>query len=557
GKVLPYAAIPEADREACLDLLHDRTRDPAQTPLATFLAHFAVQAGGGPERRGTDDAGPAEQRLAEQVVRGESDGLEDLLAILLRRRTALSIINEVLVPAMRRVGELFGRGELLLPFVLQSAEVMKRAVDRLQPQPGRGATDGGRRVLLATVQGDVHDIGKNLVDIILSNNGYRVLNVGIKIPAAEIVARAREHAVDAIGLSGLLVKSALVMQDDLAAFRAAGLRVPVLLGGAALTPRFVARDCAPCYDGPVVYCSDAFAGLRALRELEAGTLRSTEWSEAGSPAAARPGTRAVELSHDHPIPEPPFLGRRHVADLDPRVVLPYLNEQALFRGRWGYRRRQLSAEAYEELLSGTVRPKLEQLTRLALEERLLAPRVAYGWFRAHAEGDALVVEHEGVAHRFAFPRQAAPPHLCLADYFRTAEQGGDVAGFFVATAGDRLPARARELFGADRYRDYLELHGLGVEYADGLAELWHERMRVELGLGERRTAGHDPARTYRGARYAFGYPACPDLAAHRELFALLAPEGIGVSLTESWEMVPELTTSALVAHHPQAGYFAV
>ena len=558
GKVLPYAALPEADREVCLDLLHDRTRDPSRTPLAALLAHFAEPATRAPEGRPGRGEGPAEERLAEHVVRGESDGLEDVLSILLRRRTALSIINELLVPAMRRVGELFGRGELLLPFVLQSAEVMKRAVDRLQPHLARDEAEGGRRVLLATVQGDVHDIGKNLVDIILSNNGYRVFNVGIKIPAAELVARAREHAVDAIGLSGLLVKSALVMQDDLAAFRAAGLRVPVLLGGAALTPKFVARDCAPAYDGPVVYCADAFAGLRALRELEAGTLRSTEWSDA-APAAVRPDRRPAELTRDHPVPTPPFLGRRHVTDVDPRAVLPYLNEQALFRGRWGYRRRQLTAEAYEELLRETVRPKFARLTRLALDEGLLAPRVAYGWFRAHAEGDALVVEHEGAAHRFPFPRQATPPHLCLADYFKTAAEGGDVAGFFVVTAGERLPARARELFGADRYRDYLELHGLGVEYADALAEYWHARMRVELGLEEPRPAETTgpAARDYRGARYAFGYPACPDLSAHRELFALLAPEALGVTLTESWEMVPELSTSALVAHHPQAKYFAV
>ncbi|NMC70524.1 MAG: dihydropteroate synthase, partial [Myxococcales bacterium] len=456
GKVLPYAAIPEADRRACLDLLYDRAPGDGRTPLAAFLEHFTAVAGGAePGREADGDAGPPEERLAEQVVRGDADGLEDALAVLLRRRPALSILNDVLLPAMRRVGEMFARGELLLPFVLQSAEVMKRAVDRLRPHLEGAGGDGGRRVLLATVQGDVHDIGKNLVEILLRNNGYRVINIGTKVPAAEIVARARAETVDAIGLSGLLVQSALVMRDDLTAFRAAGLRVPVLLGGAALTPKFVARDCAPLYDAPVVYCADAFAGLRALRELEAGTLRSTEWSEVAA-NGDRAEPRAAGIAHDHPVPRPPFFGRRHVTDIDPRAVLPYLNEPALFRARWGYRRGPRSAEAYEELLRTTVRPKYEALVRQATDEGLLAPRAAYGWFRACADGDALVVEHDGAEYRFAFPRQAAPPHRCLSDFFRTAAEGGDVVGFFVVTAGDRLVERARELFGADRYRDYFE-----------------------------------------------------------------------------------------------------
>ena len=559
GKVLPYAAIPEADRRVCLDLLYDRAPDDGRAPLAAFLEHFAGAAGPEAERGAAGDDGPPEERLAEQVVRGDADGLEDALAVLLRRRSALSILNDVLVPAMRRVGELFGRGELLLPFVLQSAEVMKRAVDRLRPHLEReGDGAAGRRVLLATVQGDVHDIGKNLVAILLGNNGYRVIDAGIKAPAAEIAARARAEAVDAIGLSGLLVQSALVMRDDLGAFRAAGLRVPVLLGGAALTPKFVARDCAPRYDGPVVYCADAFAGLRALRELEAGTLRSTEWSEVAEAGEGAP-VRAEGISHDHPVPRPPFFGRRHVTDIDPRAVLPYLNEPALFRARWGYRRGKLSEEAYEALLRETVRPKYEELVRQALAEGLLAPRAAYGWFRAWADGDALVVEHDGAKYRFAFPRQAAPPRRCLSDFFRSAAEGGDVVGLFLVTAGERLGERARALFAADRYRDYFELHGFGVEFVEALAESWHERMRVELGIAEPRAAetADGPTRGGRGARYAFGYPACPDLSLHRELFALLGPEAIGVSHTDSWQLVPELSTSALVAHHPQATYFSM
>ncbi|MGE5664970.1 MAG: methionine synthase [Deltaproteobacteria bacterium] len=558
GKILPLAKIPEEDRRVSLDLIHDRARDDGRTPLEAFIAHFSEkkeEAGAGEE---ASAAGPPEQALAGKVAAGDKEGLEDLLTILLSRRPAASVINEILVPAMRHVGELFGRGEMLLPFVLQSAEVMKRSVDFLQPFLSRGERETGRKVLLATVAGDVHDIGKNLVDIILSNNGYRVVNLGIKVPAETIIEKAREHAVDAIGLSGLLVKSAIVMKESMPQYAEAGFSVPVLLGGAALTEKFVAEECVPGYPGPVVYCADAFAGLAAMRAIDEGRIRSTAYVPP-SARAATPGRKEPRIARDVAPPAPPFRGRRHATAIDPRDLFPYVNEQALFRGRWGYRRGTMDADAYRRLVAETVRPTYEALKQRCLDEGLLDPKVAYGYFPCRSEGDAVVVSGGDSERVFPFPRQKEPPHLCIADYFRTAAEGGDVAAFFVATIGDRIGRVARELFEGNSYRDYLLLHALGVELTDALAEYWHERMRQELGIGGEKPAGTQGyvVQEYRGSRYGFGYPACPDLDAHRDVFALLEPEAIGVTLTESMEMVPEQSTSAIVVHHPQAKYFAV
>ncbi|MBI5904244.1 MAG: homocysteine S-methyltransferase family protein [Deltaproteobacteria bacterium] len=560
GKIVPMSAIPDDDREACLDLIYNRPRADGEPPLSAFIRRFA-DVPPPPEGTKADGNLPAlspEEELAAKVVGGDKDGLEDLLAILLSRRPAASIINQHLVPAMRRVGELFGRGEMLLPFVLKSAEVMKRAVDRLAPFLERSEREEGKKILLATVAGDVHDIGKNLVDIILSNNGYRVVNLGIKVPAETIIEKARELGVDVIGLSGLLVKSALVMKENLPQFAAAGLRVPVLLGGAALTEKFVAQECVPGYPGSVVYCADAFAGLSALREFEAGTLSSTVF-DASAPPAMTPGPRGAAVARDVPTPVPPFLGRRHVEGIDPNLLYPFVNEQALFRGRWGYRRGKMTAEEYEALIRTKVRPMYEDLKACGAAEGVLSPKVAYGWFRCRSEGDALVVEDGGRSFRFPFPRQKNPPHLCIADYFRTGEEGGDIAGFFVATVGEEVGRAARERFASDRYHDYLMLHAFGVEVTDALAEYWHERMRVELGIDSGRPDSFSGyvVQEYRGSRYGFGYPACPDLSAHIAVFELLDPGKIGVTLTESMEMVPEQTTSAIVVHHPQAKYFAV
>ena len=560
AKVLPFVRIPEEDRRVCLDLIYNRRKDPQVSPLADFVRHFSDKKEAGSKPSGREESAQSpEERLSEKVVAGDKDGLEDLLEILLTRRPAAAIINELLVPAMRHVGDLFGRGEMLLPFVLQSAEVVRQSVHHLEPHLAGEERDAGRKMLLATVAGDVHDIGKNLVDILLSNNGYKVYNLGIKVPAETIIEKALEYAVDVIGLSGLLVKSAIVMQESMPQYAAAGLTVPILLGGAALTEKFVAECCVPGYPGPVVYCADAFAGLAAMRALESGTLASTRYDAGAAVQPLKPGARSERISRDHPVPVPPFLGARRVTDIGAETLFPYINEQALFRGRWGYRRGKLSAAEYDRLIREKVRPMYEGLQRRTVEEGLLRPEVAYGYFRCFSDGDTLVVEDGGKRHAFPFPRQSAPPHLCIADYFKSREEGGDVVSFFVATVGARIGESAHELFSADRYHDYLMLHAFGVEVADALAEYWHEVIRGELGIGGQKPEGPGGyvVQEYQGSRYGFGYPSCPDLSAHKAVFELLHPGEIGVTLTEAMEMVPEHTTSAIVAHHPQAKYFAV
>lgn len=551
AKVLPYAAISEEDRTLCLNLLFNRSAGA----LMEFIDHFELAK----DEVEEDDADTLlEEQLRHKVLKGDKEGLEDLLIELRGRWQPLDIINSLLVPSMREVGELFGRGELLLPFVLQSAEVMKKSVAFLEPYMDKIEDDGRTSILLATVAGDVHDIGKNLVDIILTNNGYQVHNIGIKVPAEEIINKARELNVDVIGLSGLLVKSALLMKENMSQFQAVGLTQPVLLGGAALTPKFVAQDCVPNYLQPVVYCADAFAGLKAIREFEAGKLVSTSWQPA-TVTANRPGPQQELLDRSMQPPAVPFLGRRSVLDVDAEKLFTYLNEAALFRGRWGYRRGKLSKEDYAELNEKTVQPLFQRLKTQALTEGWLQPKVSYGYFSCVSEGDNLLVTTEGQQYDFSFPRQAASPGLCIADYFRTAAEGGDTVGFFVVSIGAELAERTKELYQSDNYHDYLMLHGLGVELTDALAEYWHEQMRIEMGIQQPQIADIQAyvAQGYQGSRYGFGYPSCPDLEAHRPLFAMLKAEEIGVTLTESCEMVPEMSTSAIIVHHPQAKYFAV
>ena len=551
AKVLPYAAISEEDRKICLDLLFNHHPDA----LMIFIEHFEQAI----ESADSENEGsiPAEELLRRKVLKGDKEGLEDLLTTLRGRWLSLDIINNLLVPAMREVGELFGRGELLLPFVLQSAEVMKQGVTLLEPYMEKLTDEGKISVLLATVAGDVHDIGKNLVDIILTNNGYKVYNIGIKVPAEEIIAKAKELRVDVVALSGLLVKSALLMKDNLTQFQAAGLSQPILLGGAALTTKFVAVDCVPNYQRQVVYCADAFDGLKAIREFEAGALISTSW-ETNVVVADRPRLQQQVLDRSVNPPAVPFVGRKLVTDIDAEKLFSYLNKAALFRGRWGYRRGKMSQEKYAKLNKNTVLPLFQRLKGLALNEGWLQPKVTYGYFDCVSEGEKLRISSDSGEKVFSFPRQKNAPGLCIADYFRTLEEGGDKVGFFVVTIGGLLAERTKQLYESDSYHDYLMLHGLGVELTDALAEYWHEQMRIEMGIQQ---DGGDMkayvARRYQGSRYGFGYPACPDLGAHEPLFELLQPEEIGVSLTESFEMVPEMSTSAIIVHHPQAGYFAV
>lgn len=552
AKIVPLASIKQEDREICFDLLYNRGEDP----VMAFIDHFEQAV----EEDDSEDETTArlEEVLRHRILKGDKEGLDDLLTELRGRWRPLDIINTLLVPAMREVGELFGRGELLLPFVLQSAEAMKLSVALLEPFMEKVEGEEQTSILLATVAGDVHDIGKNLVDIILSNNGYKVHNIGIKVPAEEIIAKARELKPDVIGLSGLLVKSALLMKEDLNQYQDAGLTQPILLGGAALTPRFVAKECVPNYQAPVVYCADAFAGLKAVRDFEAGILESTFVADEEVPAGRKPGLK-IEVNRDVEVPEAPFLGSRIETVTDIDALFPLINEQALFRGRWGYRRGKLSAEDYADLVANEVLPAYERIKTEALGEGLLQPQVAYGYYRCRSEEDELVLADDGKDYRFGFPRQGFAPNLCISDFFRTQDEGGDLAGLFVVTLGSRLAEKTKALYEADSYKDYLLWHGFGVELTDALAEYWHMQMRRELGIAasEPKDVAGYVVQQYRGSRYGFGYPACPDLEMQRPTFELLRPDRIGVSLTENCEMVPEMTTSALIAHHPQAKYFAV
>ena len=558
AKIVPLARISQEDRQVSLDLLQNRQVAGEKDPLMRFIEHFSSRsAAATDEEQGA--ARTPEEQLFHKVMDGDKQDLDDLLAILRERFKAVDIINQILVPAMRHVGVLFGKGEILLPFVLQSAEVMKDSVTLLETYMDKAEGAATTAILLATVQGDVHDIGKNLVDIILSNNGYTVHNIGIKVPAETIIEKAKEVRADLIGLSGLLVKSAMVMQESMGQYREAGLTVPILLGGAALTPKFVAESCVPHYPGPVVYCADAFAGLKAVQEFEAGTLTATTYDSATAVQPMKPGIKVAEIDRTNPVPAPPFFGQRYVTEIDPAVLFPLVNMQALFRGRWGYRRGKMGAGEYANLIQDTVRPLYEELVRRSLAEGWIQPKVSYGYFPCYSEEDTVVVAADGLEHRFFFPRQAEAPFLCIADYFKTAKAGGDIAGFFIVTIGKRMGEEAARLYQANAYRDYLLLHGFSVELTDALAEYWHGVMRREMGIdGQRRHELHGAiTQDYQGSRYGFGYPACPDLEAHQPLFAFLKPEAIGISLTENMQMVPEQTTSAIVAHHPQAKYFAV
>ncbi len=559
AKILPLSKISDEDLEICMDLLYDRVKDEKVTPLMRFIEHFKESDAGADDEGTETESKQPEEVLYNLVVDGEKEGLEDALTIVLQRHTPIGTINEILVPAMRHVGELFGRGDILLPFVLKSAEVMKRAVAFLEPLMEKVEADSITKILLATVQGDVHDIGKNLVEIILSNNGYKVFNLGIKVPAEVIIEKAREHKVDLIGLSGLLVKSAIVMKESMPQYEAADLNVPILLGGAALTPKFVAEDCVPGYSQPVVYCADAFAGLKAVRDFEEGKLVATTFDVETEGEKMVPGAKNVDIVRDNPVPDAPFLGVKYVEDLSPEPLFDYINDQALFRGRWGYRRGKMEKEEYETLIENEVKPLYENFKLRAVEEKLVQPRIAYGYYRCHSDENTLYVQDNGTTHEFGFPRQGEPPHMCIADFYKTEEEGGDVVGFFVVTIGPDIDKETHKLYDANEYHDYLMLHGFSVEVTDALAEYWHQVMRKELGFAqfEPTTLTGFVTQEYQGSRYGFGYPSCPDLDAHIPVFAMLEPGKIGVELTEGMEMVPEQTTSAIVAHHPQAKYFAV
>lgn len=575
GKLLPLSRMEPRTLELAEDLLLDRRENPEVDPLFAFINHFkGRKKGAGADEQAVDDT-PLPQRIHCAVVEGNKKDLELLLAAALGRNTPLQIINEMLIPAMKEVGELFGAGKMQLPFVLQSAEVMKHAVAYLEPRMERGDTQASKTSLvLATVKGDVHDIGKNLVDILLSNNGYQVHNIGIKVPVEEMIRIWQEQKADAIGMSGLLVKSTMIMKENLEELRRRGMNPPVLLGGAALTRRYVEQDLREVYGQGVHYGRDAFDALQLMQQVDEGSTAARGEQRRDAKPATLEVARARERGEDpytfsHPpqgieereVPLAPFWGTREV-ELPLDQVFELINETTLFRGQWQYRRGELSKEEYEGILKDEVRPAFEQLKQQAADQRLLVPRGVYGYFPCYSEDNEVIIldpEVEQEVCRLSFPRQRKAPFHCIADFFKTQRRPPDLIGCFVVTVGAAASDRTRELFQSHRYLDYLRLHGLSVETAEAAAELLHSKMRQEMGLPQRDAKDIKGLlrQGYQGARYSFGYPACPRLEDQQQLFNLLEPDAIGVSLTDSWQMEPEQTVSAFVVHHPAAKYFAV
>jgi 5-methyltetrahydrofolate--homocysteine methyltransferase len=576
SKILPIARFDEEQVRTALDLVYDRRAegyDPLQKLMALFEGATAksLKAGKAEELA----ALPLEERLKRRIIDGEKNGLEADLDAALESRPALDIVNDTLLDGMKTVGELFGSGQMQLPFVLQSAEVMKTAVAHLEPHMEKSDADGKGTIVLATVRGDVHDIGKNLVDIILSNNGYNVVNLGIKQPVSAILEAAEEHRADVIGMSGLLVKSTVIMKENLEELnqRELAAKYPVILGGAALTRAYVEQDLHEIYRGEVRYARDAFEGLRLMDALVA--------VKRGVPGAVlpelkqrrvRPNTAALQVDEsepggrsdvatDNPVPTPPFWGTRVVKGIPLKDYASWLDEGALFKGQWGLKQNRAGdGPSYEELVETEGRPRLRGLLDRLQTDNLLEAAVVHGYFPCVSKGDDLIVldEDGNERTRFTFPRQRRGRRLCLADFFRPEESGEtDVVGFQVVTVGSRIGEATAELFASDSYRDYLELHGLSVQLAEALAEYWHARVRGELGF-----AGEDPADVqgmfdlkYRGARFSLGYGACPDLEDRAKIAELLRPERIGVHLSEEFQLHPEQSTDALVIHHPEAKYF--
>ena len=594
SKIEPLNRIGEKEIKVARELIYDERKFENDVcvydPLTEFTKLFEGVKSKTAKKASKGDT--VEERLKNHIIDGEKIGLEDELKVALQTHPALDIINNILLDGMKVVGDLFGNGQMQLPFVLQSAEAMKAAVRFLEPfmEKKGGATAKGTMVL-ATVKGDVHDIGKNLVDIILTNNGYKVHNLGIKQTIEAILNASEETGADAIGMSGLLVKSTLIMKDNLELMNERGVKVPVILGGAALTRRYVEEDLKSIYKGSLFYAHDAFAGLHTMDQLVGATdrveitdtvekpvleenLEDLVGEEAklgirktARPRGAMPSGDTAHTTHSAvdpavPIPTAPFFGSRVVEDIALDDVFAFVNENALFKGQWQFKQGKTPPDQYQALVRDKVKPIYEELKERTKREQLLVPKVVYGYFACQSSGNDLIVydENQREQVRFTFPRQPANKHLCLADFFASQESGRmDVVAFHLVTVGRRASEYAHELFKSDNYADYLYFHGLSVESAEALAEFWHKRIRQELGI-----AGEDAKnlhrlfhQVYQGSRYSFGYPACPRLEDQEKLFTLLNPGRIDVSLTEEFQLEPEQSTSAIIVHHPEAKYFSI
>jgi len=570
-------------------------------PLQELIAYYSTKKEEEKEKIDRKSL-PIEERLKNRIIDGEKVGLQEDLDEALQKYSPLDIINNILLEGMKVVGELFGSGQMQLPFVLQSAEVMKSAVAYLEKFMEKKSGESKGKIVLATVKGDVHDIGKNLVDIILTNNGYTVYNLGIKCPIEKMIEEFEKQNADAIGMSGLLVKSTLIMKENLEVLNERNLKIPVVLGGAALTRRYVEQDLKKIYKGYVEYAEDAFDGLRFMEKIKSKNLddliKEAKKSNVkvdddeildtlvGSDAklAFYNEEKAFQKSNVSvldEIPQPPFWGVKIVKGISLDEVFKYVNEVALFRGQWQFRKRKLSDEEYNKLVEEKVLPIYNELKTKVKEKNLLIPKVVYGYFPAQSErNDLIIYKPKNLSEeklydvwnieinncefeeylRFTFPRQIDKRNLCISDFVLPIESGRyDVVAFHVVTVGEQATEHSKFLYSSDNYSEYLFFHGLSVETAEALAEYWHKKIREELKIdyADAKDIKKLFQQGYRGSRYSFGYPACPNLEDQVKLFTLLRPERIGVTLTEGFQMVPEQSTSAIIIHHPQAKYFTI
>jgi 5-methyltetrahydrofolate--homocysteine methyltransferase len=582
SKIRPLHMIDPAEVKVCEDLIYDR-RAEGYDPLQKLLELFADRKAADATKKKRADT--AEGRLKDRIVDGDRKGLHEDLDEALKTFKPLDIINNVLLDGMKVVGELFGAGKMQLPFVLQSAETMKAAVAYLEPMMERVAGEERGIIVLATVKGDVHDIGKNLVDIILTNNGYKVINLGIKVPLADMVAAAQEHRAHAIGMSGLLVKSTVVMRENLEEMSRQGLEIPVLLGGAALTRNYVEDDCVASYaSGRVAYARDAFDGLHLMDKVTGGEFdgymaviqskrqgkaRNTKrkLGQADEKAFAPVDVNAVQarrrrITQNEPVITPPFWGSR-IIEAVPKAIVPFVNERSLFQFQWGFRKQGKSLEDFLGWARQELRPVMKRMLDLCEAEQILKPQAIYGYWKAAGQGNDLILfDEDGSTEvaRFSLPRQPKEDGECIADFFRDVDDAErDVIGLQVVTVGTRASDVARAWFEANRYQDYLYLHGISVEMAEALAEYAHKRIRAELGFAaeDDRDIEKMLQQSYRGSRYSFGYPACPKIEDQEQLLALLGAERIGVSLSDESQLHPEQSTSAIVVLNSKAKYFSV
>ncbi len=570
------------------------TSDDPYDPLQYFIALFEGKTAAASAKKQRADT--IEQVLKDRIVDGDKKGLEDDLAVAMKTHTPLIIINDILLAGMKVVGELFGSGKMQLPFVLQSAETMKKAVAYLEQFMEKIEGQEKGVIVLATVKGDVHDIGKNLVDIILTNNGYKVINLGIKQPIANIITAINEHKPDAVGLSGLLVKSTVVMRENLQELTTLGVDIPVLLGGAALTRAYVEEDCVAAYGaGRVAYAQDAFDGLDLMNKVAdkqfdahledvkkrkhnrpSNAKAKQRWSqneEAGKALIEKSDLRPIELeaiklkraelAKQTDVPVPPFWGAKIIDNIPVKALVAYLNDQMLFTFHWGFKKQGKTLDEYWKWVETDVRPILKRLLEECEREDILQPKAAYGYFKCAARGNDLILFDESGSKEtglFQLPRQDKDGGICVADFFRDVDSGErDVIGLQVVTAGQKVADVARDWFANNRYQDYLYLHGLGVEIAEAAAEYMHKRIRAELGFGHEddRDIQKMLKQGYRGSRYSFGYPACPRLEDQEILLRLPGADRIGIELSDEYQLHPEQSTSAIVVHHPQAKYFNI